>query len=78
MITEDSIILVTISSSEDDSDTEEDVRWGRPLTNYNIKFYHKNDKQRKKELGVYPVYRLTGRQLASMDIFRHLTNTVEI
>eukprot|EP00986_Skeletonema_menzelii_P008611 scaffold3686_cov149-Skeletonema_menzelii.AAC.1 len=51
MITEDSIILVTISSSEDDSDTEEDVRWGRPLTNYNIKFYHKNDKQRKKELG---------------------------
>lgn len=54
VITQDSITLVSIS--EDHSDTEEDdlgqyAKFGRPLTNISVKFYHKNDTQRKKELG---------------------------
>jgi hypothetical protein len=58
MITEDSITLVSTSSSghyDEDEDDDDDLgryaKFGRPLTNHSIKFYHKNDTQRKKELG---------------------------
>ncbi|KAL7453482.1 hypothetical protein ACHAWC_008598 [Mediolabrus comicus] len=56
MITEDSITLVSTSSSghydeDDDDDLGRYAKFGRPLTNHSIKFYHKNDTQRKKELG---------------------------
>ena len=56
MITQDSITLVATSSSghydeDDDDDLGRYAKFGRPLTNHSIKFYHKNDTQRKKELG---------------------------